>query len=444
MNIAAPESMIYASNSHEQRLILMNLEARQLVPLLLTLSFIPCANELIAAEPTPQEVFDRRIMAIFKSPNPSSCVQCHLAGVDLKNYILPSHEKTFLSLRDQGLIDMERPEQSKILKLIAMKEGDKKGADLIHEKTRAAELEAFTAWIKASCADPKLRAEPKLKPEERAEAARPVEVIRHARKDRLLDSFENTIWAMRFRCMNCHTQGTPENEKLRKEHGERVTWVKADSAATMDYLIASKLIDTKEPEKSLLLLKPLGEVKHGGGKKFLPGDLGHKAFRTWIEDYVRIKRDDYADKDALPKTSNTTERFGTDIWLKLQDTPPEWADRLLMVELFAWDEAKKAWESEPVATSDRGVWGGGKLWQHSLTLLADRKSERAKNWKSGKPSLLSGRYLVKVYVDAEGRSAKDWKAALGEGDGVGQVEITSRWPAGYGAMTVVEASKVRK
>jgi hypothetical protein len=422
----------------------MLVKSAQLLPLFLALSLPLCVNGLRGEEHTAQEVFDRRIMPIFKSPNPSSCVQCHLAGVDLKNYILPSHEKTFLSLRDQGLIDMDRPEQSKILKLIAMKEGDRKGADLIHEKTRAAELEAFTAWIKASCADPKLRAEPKLKPEERAEAARPVEVIRHARKDRLLDSFENTIWAMRFRCMNCHTLGTPENEKLRKEHGERVSWVKADSAATMDYLIASKLIDTKEPEKSLLLLKPLAEVKHGGGKKFLPGDLGHKAFRTWIEDYARIKRDEYTDKVALPKISNTTERFGTDIWLKLQDTPPEWADRLLVVELFAWDEAKKTWEPEPVATSDRGVWGGGKLWQHSLTLLAARDSERAKSWKSGKPSLPAGRYLIKVYVDADGRIAKDWKATLGTADGVGQVEITSRWPVGYGAMTVVEASKVRK
>src|SRR5262245_57106413 len=53
---------------------------------------------------SPQEIFERRIVPIFKSPNPSSCTQCHLAGVDLKDYILPSHEKTFLSLRDQGLI----------------------------------------------------------------------------------------------------------------------------------------------------------------------------------------------------------------------------------------------------------------------------------------------------------------------------------------------------
>ena len=45
---------------------------------------------------TPAQVFEKRILPIFKSPKPSSCIDCHLSGVDLKNYILPSHEKTFL------------------------------------------------------------------------------------------------------------------------------------------------------------------------------------------------------------------------------------------------------------------------------------------------------------------------------------------------------------
>jgi len=59
-----------------------------------------------AAESEALALFEQRIMPIFRSPRPSSCVQCHLASVDLKNYILPSPEKTFLSLRDQGLIDL--------------------------------------------------------------------------------------------------------------------------------------------------------------------------------------------------------------------------------------------------------------------------------------------------------------------------------------------------
>ena len=69
-------------------------------------------------------IFNERIVPIFRSPNPSSCVQCHLSSVDLKDYILPSHEKTFVSLRDQGLVDMKNPKDSKILKLIG---GQKNG-----------------------------------------------------------------------------------------------------------------------------------------------------------------------------------------------------------------------------------------------------------------------------------------------------------------------------
>src|SRR5262245_5630867 len=150
-------------------------------------------------EPTPQQVFERRILPIFKSPEPSSCLQCHLSGVDLKNYILPSHEKTFASLRDLGLIDLDKPDESKILRLIRMGDDDRSPAAMIHRKARRAEYEAFADWVRRSAADPKLRALPKLDAAVAARPAAPDEVIRHARKDRLFESFENTVWAMRFR-----------------------------------------------------------------------------------------------------------------------------------------------------------------------------------------------------------------------------------------------------
>jgi hypothetical protein len=393
---------------------------------------------------SPQQVFEKRILPIFKSPDPSSCVQCHLAGVDLKNYILPSHEKTFVSLRDQGLIDLDKPEKSKILTLIRMGAEDNSGASLIHQKVRQAEYEAFADWIKRSAADPKLRSLPKLEHADLAGPQRPVEVIRHARKDQLLESFTNTIWALRFRCMSCHTEGTAENKKHAQEHGERVTWIKAAGPeATLAYLRTTKLIDTANPENSLLLRKPLNLVKHGGGQKFQMGDQGYKAFRTFITDYARIVGNQYADASALPKRPSQFQ-FGTEIWFKLNNTPEAWGDRLLQVNLYAWDSKATTWEAEPIATSDRGVWGKGKLWQHTLTLLAAKDSERAKNWANGKARLPRGRYLVKVFVDRDNRLANDWQAVLGPEDFVGQGEVESGWPEGYGPMTVLEAGRVRK
>lgn len=411
----------------------------------LLIALVACWSSSAAEpEPTPQQVFERRILPIFKSPQPSSCLQCHLTGVDLKNYILPSHEKTFASLRDQGLIDLDKPERSKILHLIRMGDDDRSAGARVHQKARTAEYEAFADWVKRSAADPKLRALPKLDTNETAKPAVPNEVIRHARKDRLLESFENTVWALRFRCMSCHIEGSAENRKLVAEHGERVAWFKRGGPeATLDALRKSRLIDVDDPEKSLLLLKPLNRVKHGGGVKFAEGDQGYKAFRAFIEDYARIVKGDYRDAASLPRNEGPLQ-FGTERWFKLVNTPEAWGDRLLQIEVYAWDAVKKAWEAEPVATSDRLVASKFRLWQHTLTLLAGRNTERAKTWKAGRPALPPGRYLVKVRVDAGGRLARDWKATLGDADFVGQAELTASWPEGYGKMTVLDARRLAK
>ena len=46
------------------------------------------------------------------------------------------------------------------------------------------------------------------------------------------------------------------------------------------------LIDVKEPEKSLLLLKPLGEVEHGGGKKMKKEDACYTNYLSWVKEYA--------------------------------------------------------------------------------------------------------------------------------------------------------------
>ena len=276
-------------------------------------------------------------------------------------------------------------------------------------------------------------------------ATKPAEVVRHARKDRMLESFERNIWSLRFRCMNCHTEGTQQNDKLVKENGPQVAWFKKGGPeATMDYLLASKLIDLDKPEKSLLLTKPLNEVKHGGGIKVVVGDQGYKAIRAWVEDVAAIKGGKYEKAADLPAKDTGPKQFGTEAWLKLEKTPDAWGDKLLTVEVFAWDAKASAWEKEPVATSDRVVFGKGKLWQHTVTLLAQAGSDRAKAWARGKPALPAGKYLVKVYVDAGDKLKKDWTAKLGADDLAGQIEIQAKWAEGYNAMTVADASKAKR
>jgi hypothetical protein len=323
----------------------------------LALALLGIAAPAVRAD-DPVKVFEQRLLPIFKSPNPSSCVQCHLAAVDLKDYILPSSRDTFLALRDQGLIDLARPDDSRILKLIGRGKNDP-GAKLIPAGTRDAEYAAFSAWIKACVDDPALK-NAKAPEKAPALALKPVEVVRHARADRVTKSFASNVWSMRFRCMSCHTEGTPQCDKLVKEHGDRVAWFKRGGPeATMSYLLRSNLIDFADPANSLLLRKPLGEVKHGGGIKFVKGDQGYRAFRGWIEDAVAIRGGKYAKKDDLPPPDAGPRQFGSEAWLKLTNTPDAWGDKLLQADVHAWDAKAGKWEAAPVATSDRDGVGEG-------------------------------------------------------------------------------------
>ncbi len=390
------------------------------------------------------DLFAKRILPIFKSPNPSSCTQCHLAGVDLKNYILPSHEKTFVSLRDLGLIDLDKPADSKILRLITMGEASK-GASLISDKVRKMEYDAFAEWIKASAADPKLREAPKLAASELAQPKRPNEVLRHARVDKVAELFEKNVWSQRFRCTACHSSESPEYAKLVKENGEEMMWIRKEGAeATMRYLLASKLVVAKSPEQSLMLRKPTNQVKHGGGQKMLVGDMVYKGFRAWLEEYARTVGDKYASAAELPKDAPAPLTAGSDHWVKITNTPPAWAERLLQVSIFAWDESKKSWETSPCAMSDRAVFGKGKLWQHNLVLLAAPDAPRAATLRGGQASLPAGKYLLRVHVDLQGRLEKDWKATLGKADFMGEKELDGRLPEGYGNMIVVDAAGLKR
>jgi hypothetical protein len=390
-------------------------------------------------EPKASEIFEKRIMPIFKSPNPSSCTQCHLAGVELKNYILPSHEKTFLSLRDQGLVNMEKPEESKILRLISM--GAKEKASLIQEKVRKQEYEAFADWIKACAADPKLRDAPKLASADLARPKRPDEVIRYDRTDRLLQSFEENIWSQRFRCAHCHMPGERDYAKKAEEFGDKMGWLRPEGAeATMNYLLSKKLVDPKQPTKSILLLKPLNEVKHGGGQKMRRGDAGYMAFRTWLEDYANVVSDKFAKPSDLPKED--VQKTGTEIWLRLTNPPAAWKENVLQMSVHAWDATKKGWAAEPVARTYATVENNqGKVFAHNtLSLLAAKGAEPAGR---GTPSLGQGRYLVRITMTPKARLEGDFQSVWKTPEFAGQAEISdARWAAGYEKCTIFDAGQL--
>jgi hypothetical protein len=384
-----------------------------------------------ASDASSLVVFEKRILPIFNAKRPSSCTECHLAGVDLKDYIHEDQAKTFASLVRSGLIDVDRPAKSKILEFIK-REPDK--PSLISAKVREDEYDAFSAWIHAAVADPKLlatKAGPDLGP------SIPVELVRHARKDRVLDSFVENIWSEVARCSGCHS--SDQNQEQVKEHGDRVSWIKAgDPHATLQYMLEADLFDLASPEDSLLLQKPTLQVEHGGGQKMLPGDRSYRQFRRFIDDYAAVVAEQYKVASDLPSASeevSVATSMKNGIWFKLTNVPEEFDGMLLQVDLFGQEEQK--WSSPRWATADRAVAGKARLWQQTLSLTAPRNSKRSEVIRR-EPRLRAGKYLVKIYIDRKSSLNKDSSTGLTDDEYVGEVIVDSAWPTGYGRMTVAK------
>lgn len=371
-------------------------------------------------------LFEKRILPILQSKKPSSCAECHLSAVDLKDYIYSTPEETFSALVNAQMIDLEKPKSSKILSFIKRQS---ERPSLLSENARNEEYSAFEEWIVASVADPELRKhrDPKVS----AGPAVSLDVVRHARKDRVLASFVTSIWTEAGRCAACHS--SDRNQEQVKKHGKQVSWITPNNPeATLNYLLESGLIDPENPENSTLLLKPTLQVKHGGGQKMVVGDRSYKQFRRFLDDYAATLQGKYKRGDDLPAEDAEVSQV-SEIWLKLTGVPKSFDKMLLQVDLYRWENGK--WSKQRVATSDRQVFGPQNLWQHSLSLTATSGSAAAKDLKQLR--LARGKYLIKIYVDQKGKLQDDFTAILDEKDLVGQVEVESGWPAGYGSMTVV-------
>src|SRR5262245_46970215 len=155
------------------------------------LAVVAC-DACVAAENDANEIFVRRILPVARAGKASGCCECHVAGGDLAQYIRDDAAATFAALRAAGLVNAEQPEKSKLLEFIAR--APEKG-DPVLAKVRAEELAAFRTWIAAAAKDPRLVGQKFVS----AESTRPIgpslppEVIRHARRDRVLASFVGTL-----------------------------------------------------------------------------------------------------------------------------------------------------------------------------------------------------------------------------------------------------------
>lgn len=380
---------------------------------LLTLTTLSVADD---------SLFDNRILPIARSTKSSSCTECHFGGVELKNFIGETESETFSSLRNQGLIDLENPQESKLLKFIARHSSNTN--DRL-TAVRKKELAAFKAWIEYAVRKPSLLS---AKPAKDLGLTLSPEVVQHLRKDRVLDSFYENIWVELGRCVNCHS---PKRNKAQvKKHGEQMSWiVPGDLEATLEKCVDNQIVDLNDPEESQILTKPNGTEEHGGGPKFAVGSESDKAFRKFLIDFSKTVSAEYRSKSDLPKHT-TTVRHPTFQFLKIIDVPKTYSDKFLQVRIYR--ETKNGWSKVPVAIADNPVNGKQSVWMSSLFQFVDRNSTQFQNVKNKEYSRLpQSKFKIEIYVDQEGRLKKSPFESLGKKDLIKTVEVDQNWPPGY-------------
>ena len=112
-------------------------------------------------------------------------------------------------------MDVKASNDSKILRFISRRPEQ---PNLLTDKVRQQEIEAFRNWIRATVKASELLA---AKVKESIGPQVPGEVIRHTRKDRVLASFIDNVWTELGQCAACHSPD--RNQKQVKEHGEQVS-----------------------------------------------------------------------------------------------------------------------------------------------------------------------------------------------------------------------------
>jgi hypothetical protein len=248
-------------------------------------------------ETQPTELFEQRILPLLSDDNPKSCNQCHLSGVDYAAFVRDTPCETMACLVEDELVNLDVPAESKILSWISRAEPD---SELITEQVIEAERSGFLQWIEASascpsaCRDVACSAKPASsqcavvpEPEELADE-------NEAREDcgdlALERAFQNDVYAWRGRCFPCHF----DNELKENLNAPRFIKTGGNCATaaleTLRALAASGYMDVDQPQRSLLLLKPLDMrvdgVGHGGGQKFNDKkDPAYISFLRFLELY---------------------------------------------------------------------------------------------------------------------------------------------------------------
>jgi hypothetical protein len=270
---------------------------------------------------SPGTVFDERIAPLLTADRPNVCAQCHAGGsIDLQAFLRPDVCESMACLKAQGLVDLEHPERSVLLSWISraqpngdaasgwggaggsgpgeapFAEGAGPKSPLITQDIIDQERLGFLEWFQheAACRSCDDAVCPNIT-ESSCGSAAALEKTYQAKNDpgdcereTLERLFRGTIYEWRGRCYPCHFQGTkgsPDAPRWASDVGT----CEVAALATQQNIVDSGYVNSRDPKKSLLILKPLAEadggVPHGGHDKFTLEDPAYADFLYWTQRY---------------------------------------------------------------------------------------------------------------------------------------------------------------
>ncbi len=236
------------------------------------------------------KLYEKRIQPLLEEDHPSTCNQCHLSGIDLGLFVKDTPCQTMACMVDQGLVNLDKPDDSLILTWIDRANPQSEG---ITQQVIAEERNGFLEWIRhtAECGTCYAgdnacgSAETDVNDCALAETDGGVPAVDDPGgcTDKELETlFLQSFFPFRRRCFPCHFDGETEVP-------EAPRWIHVGpcdiaSLETMHEVMKRGFINVNDPDKSIWLLKPLDEslggIEHGGGPKFHTLDE---------EAYVRMK-----------------------------------------------------------------------------------------------------------------------------------------------------------
>lgn len=237
-------------------------------------------------------LFDRRIAPLLADDRVTSCNECHLSGIDLSLYVGEDPCATMACMVESGIVDLSAPDDSLVLDWVLRADP---GSELITPEVIKAEHDAVREWIEynARCGDlvcdatenPCGRRTTKCEVPNSSPSTgrRPFENPGDCSDATIESAFATLVYSWRGRCEPCHYSGydgAPEEAPRWIVEGD----CSLGAVKTMRGVIASGLVDPNDPTQSLLLLKPLNKIPHGGHAKMAgPEDPSYLDFLTWIE-----------------------------------------------------------------------------------------------------------------------------------------------------------------